>query len=92
MEETTTIDLPKTTPASEEVLAEEGESDESDSATTERLDGAEQKSGGWSWLKRGKPGDAKKKPGKLPPRSTEPSSKDSREAAADILREMTRRR
>jgi pSer/pThr/pTyr-binding forkhead associated (FHA) protein len=47
-------------------------------------------SGGWNWFKRGK-GNAKKKPGKLPPRQ-EQQSKDSREAAADILREMTRRR
>ncbi|MCI0332116.1 MAG: FHA domain-containing protein [Planctomycetes bacterium] len=48
-------------------------------------------SGGWSLFKRGKGAPAKKKPGKLPPRP-EQQSKDSREAAADILREMTRRR
>jgi pSer/pThr/pTyr-binding forkhead associated (FHA) protein len=48
------------------------------------------KSGGWSLFKRGK-GAAKKKTGKLPPRPEQPT-KDSREAAADILREMTRRR
>ncbi len=51
---------------------------------------AEEKSGRWGFLKRGKGAD-KKKPGKLPPR-TDQQSKDSREAAADILREMTRRR
>jgi pSer/pThr/pTyr-binding forkhead associated (FHA) protein len=45
-------------------------------------------SGGWSFFKKGA---AKKKPGKLPPRPAE-ATKDSREAAADILREMTRRR
>ncbi|HEY4235079.1 MAG TPA: FHA domain-containing protein [Lacipirellulaceae bacterium] len=45
-------------------------------------------SGGWSFFKKV---GAKKKPGKLPPRPAE-ASKDSREAAADILREMTRRR
>ena len=49
------------------------------------------KSGPWKWLKRGKPATAKKKPGKLPPRPDQPV-KDSGEAAADILREMTRRR
>jgi hypothetical protein len=46
---------------------------------------------GWNFFKRGKAGPAKKKVGKLPPRP-EQQSKDSREAAADILREMTRRR
>ena len=46
---------------------------------------------GWGLFKRGKATSAKKKPGKLPPRP-EQQSKDSREAAADILREMTRRR
>ena len=50
-----------------------------------------EKSGGWSFFKRGKGAASKKKPGKLPPRPEAPS-KDSREAAADILREMTRRR
>lgn len=49
------------------------------------------KSGPWKWLKRGKPATAKKKPGKLPPRPDQPV-KDSGAAAADILREMTRRR
>jgi predicted component of type VI protein secretion system len=49
------------------------------------------KSNSWSFFKRGKSGAGKKKPGKLPPRPDLPS-KDSREAAADILREMTRRR
>jgi pSer/pThr/pTyr-binding forkhead associated (FHA) protein len=54
------------------------------------------KSGSWSLFKRsssgGKaPAPKKAQPGKLPPRP-EQQSKDSREAAADILREMTRRR
>jgi predicted component of type VI protein secretion system len=48
-------------------------------------------SGGWGFFKLGKKGAAKKAPGKLPPRPAE-LSKDSRDAAADILREMTRRR
>lgn len=48
-------------------------------------------SGVWKWMKRGK-GAAKKAPGKLPPRSDQGQSKDSRDAAADILREMQRRR
>jgi len=50
----------------------------------------EEGSGVWKWLKRGKAAP-KKKPGKLPPRPDAPS-KDSCEAAADILREMQRRR
>jgi hypothetical protein len=55
-------------------------------------EGAEtSRSGGWNFFKRGKSGSAKRKPGKLPPRPDAPT-KDSREAAADILREMTRRR
>jgi predicted component of type VI protein secretion system len=49
-------------------------------------------SGVWKWLKRGKGSAAKKKPGKLPPRTDQGPTKDSREAAADILREMQRRR
>jgi predicted component of type VI protein secretion system len=49
------------------------------------------KGSGWGFFKRGKPGSGKRKPGKLPPRPDAPT-KDSREAAADILREMTRRR
>jgi len=48
-------------------------------------------SGVWKWMKRGK-GPAKKPPGKLPPRANQAQSKDSRDAAADILREMQRRR
>jgi pSer/pThr/pTyr-binding forkhead associated (FHA) protein len=50
-----------------------------------------QKSGSWNFFRRGKSGPGKRKPGKLPPRP-ETTTKDSREAAADILREMTRRR
>ena len=52
----------------------------------------EEGSGVWKWLKRGKAGPAKKEPGKLPPRSDQGPTKDSRAAAADILREMQRRR
>ncbi len=55
-------------------------------------EGEEEGSGVWKFLKRGKPAAPKKKePGKLPPRE-EQKSKDSRDAAADILREMQRRR
>jgi predicted component of type VI protein secretion system len=52
----------------------------------------EEGSGVWKWLKRGKGGPVKKEPGKLPPRSDQGPTKDSRSAAADILREMQRRR
>jgi pSer/pThr/pTyr-binding forkhead associated (FHA) protein len=55
-------------------------------------DTKDESKGGWSLFKRGSKGaEPKKKPGKLPPRP-EQASKDSREAAADILREMQRRR
>jgi pSer/pThr/pTyr-binding forkhead associated (FHA) protein len=55
-------------------------------------EGDEEGSGVWKFLKRGKAAAPKKKePGKLPPRE-EQKSKDSRDAAADILREMQRRR
>ncbi len=45
----------------------------------------------WGLFKRKGAAGKKQQPGKLPPRP-EQQSKDSREAAADILREMTRRR
>jgi pSer/pThr/pTyr-binding forkhead associated (FHA) protein len=49
-------------------------------------------SGVWKFLRRGKAaGPKKKEPGKLPPREDQ-KTKDSRDAAADILREMQRRR
>ncbi|MEX2317939.1 MAG: FHA domain-containing protein [Pirellulales bacterium] len=93
MEETTTMNRAAARPAQagepaaspdedDEVAAENGKADEADEA---------EKGGRWGWMKGGK-NVAKKKPGKLPPRQAEQSSKDSREAAADILREMTRRR
>jgi pSer/pThr/pTyr-binding forkhead associated (FHA) protein len=72
-------------------------SDEADVEESEAVENGtaepEAGSGGWKGLfKRGKAAAPKKKqPGKLPPR-VEEQSKDSREAAADILREMQRRR
>jgi pSer/pThr/pTyr-binding forkhead associated (FHA) protein len=55
-------------------------------------EGEEEGSGVWKFLKRGKAAAPKKKePGKLPPRE-EQKTVDSRAAAADILREMQRRR
>jgi hypothetical protein len=76
--------------------AEDEESDDSAESNGELADEIaaddEGGSGVWKWLKRGKGSAAKKKPGKLPPRTDQGSSKDSREAAADILREMQRRR
>jgi pSer/pThr/pTyr-binding forkhead associated (FHA) protein len=64
-------------------------SENGDAATAEEKAETESK-GGWGLFKR-KGGVTKKQPGKLPPRP-EQQTKDSREAAADILREMTRRR
>jgi pSer/pThr/pTyr-binding forkhead associated (FHA) protein len=103
LKETRTIRLEETTlnrvvppqgaPEGEDVLGED-EAAESETEISEengtRTDDPE-KSGGWNLFKRGKSAPGKKKPGKLPPRP-EAQSKDSREAAADILREMTRRR
>jgi predicted component of type VI protein secretion system len=56
-------------------------------------EGEEEGSGVWKFLKRGgkAPAPKKKEPGKLPPRE-EQKTVDSRAAAADILREMQRRR
>jgi pSer/pThr/pTyr-binding forkhead associated (FHA) protein len=70
--------------------------DEDEAAATDDVPAAEAEkeeegSGVWKWMKRGK-GAAKKAPGKLPPRTDQGQSKDSRDAAADILREMQRRR
>ena len=78
-----------------EDLAESAESvvddePEGSSIDSQSADSAE-KSSTWNIFKRGKAASAKKKPGRLPPRP-DAQSKDSREAAADILREMTRRR
>jgi hypothetical protein len=69
--------------AEEEALAE---------SNGEPAEEAEEGSGVWKWLKRGKGGPTKKQPGKLPPRTDQGPTKDSRAAAADILREMQRRR
>jgi pSer/pThr/pTyr-binding forkhead associated (FHA) protein len=66
---------------------------EEDSAAVDEStadDSSDEKKSGWNLFNRGK-GTSKPKPGKLPPRP-EAASKDSRAAAADILREMTRRR
>jgi pSer/pThr/pTyr-binding forkhead associated (FHA) protein len=76
--------------ASEPDAAEVAEPEEQAAENGEASEKAGEKSGRWGFLKMGK-GVIKKKPGKLPPR-TDQQSKDSREAAADILREMTRRR
>jgi hypothetical protein len=58
-------------------------------AAADSEDPAEKSS--WNWFKRGK-AEAKKKPGKLPPRPSDGKTKSSGDAAADVLREMTRRR
>lgn len=75
---------------SEAAAPEEEAADEAAASDIADEGQAAEKSGRWGFLKLGK-GSVKKKPGKLPPRADQ-QSKDSREAAADILREMTRRR
>jgi hypothetical protein len=96
MEETTTINKPLAAP--KEIASADPDAGEesapvgaSTNGASENGAGAAEQAGRWGWLKGGK-GQAKKKPGKLPPRQAEPSSKDSREAAADLIREMMRRR
>lgn len=98
LEETTAITRGKPAP---EIVNDDAEATaettaEGDEAAEANGDGkadeaSTSKSGGWGLFKFGKKGAAKKSPGKLPPRPSE-LTKDSREAAADILREMTRRR
>ncbi len=93
--ETLTLRLEETKNLSRKSL-DEGTADEvseteetkPDSATVE--DATEKSS--WNWFKRGKAATPKKKPGKLPPRPTDGPVKSSGDAAADVLREMTRRR
>jgi hypothetical protein len=89
MEETTTIPRPNATPAEtatvDDVAEVIGVDANGDVVTPE-------KSGRLSWLKGNKAQAKKAQPGKLPPRPASQSTKDSCEAAADILREMTRRR
>jgi pSer/pThr/pTyr-binding forkhead associated (FHA) protein len=98
LKETRTMRLEETTlnrrtigevPTVENVSLDESEESAVDEPAAEQE--AAEKSSAWNFFKRGKSGAGKKKPGKLPPRPDAPS-KDSREAAADILREMTRRR
>jgi pSer/pThr/pTyr-binding forkhead associated (FHA) protein len=74
-----------------QLMGEEEATDATAPANGETAD--EGGSGVWKFFKRGgKPGAPKKKePGKLPPRAAQ-QTKDSREAAADILRDMQRRR
>lgn len=98
MEETTTISrgvparVNGAAPAQNEPEEAAADAETSDDAHSAADTKPEEKSGGWSLFKlgKGKTG-TKKEPGKLPPRPSE-QTKDSREAAADILREMTRRR
>lgn len=99
LKETRTMRLEETTlnrrtigDVSADENAAEPESEESAAEVEPAADQeAAEKSSAWNFFKRGKSIAGKKKPGKLPPRPDAPS-KDSREAAADILREMTRRR
>ena len=75
-------------------LAQAADEQNGESAVTQEGAETEEGSGVWKFFKRGKGAKGaspKKEPGKLPPR-TDQQSKDSREAAADILREMQRRR
>ena len=95
MQETTSLSNVKATQADEDAAADSLEV-EADLALVEAEsqspseNGSDDKSG-WNLLNLVK-GKTKKKPGKLPPRTDTQASKDSTEAAADILREMTRRR
>ena len=83
----TVEDVAQLAKAAAEAEDEAAATDDVPAAEAEKEEG----SGVWKWMKRGK-GAAKKAPGKLPPRTDQGQSKDSRDAAADILREMQRRR
>jgi predicted component of type VI protein secretion system len=96
MEETTAIGrvapAPETASVNGQAVEKGGEESAEHGAEATAAEGADKSdSGGWKFFKMGKKSTAKKSPGKLPPRPAD-ISKDSREAAADILREMTRRR
>lgn len=100
MRETQTLSLEETTAINRAIAAQEtvtngeaaAEAETETLAPADKGEAAAEKSGGWSLFKKKGPAAPKKAaPGKLPPRPSE-LSKDSREAAADILREMTRRR
>jgi len=67
-----------------------GEDETNGSAADSDATDPAEKSSSWNFFKR-KSAAGKRRPGKLPPRP-DAQTKDSREAAADILREMTRRR
>jgi predicted component of type VI protein secretion system len=85
------LGTPLETPASDPAEETQAASESVIAADETVADKAAQKSAGWSFFKRGKSGTKKAAPGKLPPR-TDQQSKDSREAAADIIRQMQRRR
>jgi pSer/pThr/pTyr-binding forkhead associated (FHA) protein len=101
MEDTTTIGrhstarpVPSANSVKEAVAATEEEeaAQSSEAPATAEPEKTEEGSGGWSFFKKPKGAKpAKKTVGKLPPRPAE-ASKTSRDAAAEILREMTRRR
>jgi pSer/pThr/pTyr-binding forkhead associated (FHA) protein len=99
MEDTTTISRAKSNVPTAEADDEQDiavAEEEKGSADSTSQSSADQKadadgSGGWKLFGLGKKNADKKKPGKLPKRPDQ-ATKDSREAAADILREMTRRR
>lgn len=100
LKETMTLQLDETTahgriaplvePPSE-VVTDDDSSALSTGDTSASGEVGEETKSGWSFFKRSKNAAPKKSPGKLPPRP-EQQTKDSREAAADILREMNRRR
>jgi pSer/pThr/pTyr-binding forkhead associated (FHA) protein len=91
LEETKTLN--RSAALGETVVASDAEAAESAAEQIgETAEEAKDAKAGWSLFKRGgKPAAPKKKPGKLPPRPEQPS-KNTGQAAADILREMTRRR
>ena len=95
MEETTSIvraTSAKPSPAAESTNGQSAAEETEETSNAEKTaEEPAEKSGGWGFFKLGKKSAAKKSPGKLPPRPSA-ASKDSRDAAADILREMTRRR
>lgn len=76
---------PQSPPVEEDAVAEEEESVLADDVSASK---SPEETAGGSSIKR----KDKKEPGKLPTRPKGPTTKDSREAAAEVLRAMTRRR
>jgi len=93
--ETQTIQMDDTNAAQMQKLSEDLSDDETSAGVVtdgDVADEAIEEEEGSSTDEAGKSDKKKKEPGKLPPMSSEPATKDSREAALEALRSWNRRR